>query len=74
MSVHKKPEPNFFQVDNIINTFSDTMYVKSKMVSPEFLSKVWNIDKHLAYKTLDQNTQLKYKGINNDIARLLENH
>ena len=38
---------------------------KPNMVSPDFLSKAWNIDVSLAYKDLDQNNQLDCQGVKN---------
>ena len=62
-----KPNPFLFKVDDLNPIVSATIAEKPNTVSPELLSKVWNINVSISTKALDQNTQLNCQGSNNDL-------
>ena len=49
-------DTTFFQVGGFNSSFSVTVVGKTKTDYPEFISKVCNIDRSLAYKSLNQST------------------
>ncbi len=62
-------EPIFADVDDFKAEIDSAQASKPHTVSPEFLSKIWNIKPELAKKTLAQTTQLCRKGADNDLSR-----
>ena len=62
-------EPIYADVSDFKAEIDSAQAARPKTVSPEFLSKIWNIKPDLAKKTLAQTTQLCRKGADNDLSR-----
>ena len=59
-------EPTFMHWNKIyFASVSSAQAGNPETISDDFLSKIWNIDKSMAFKVLDQNTQINPQGANN---------
>ena len=61
--------PCYGHIDDYKAEINAAIASKPSTVSPEFLSKIWNIKHDLAAKAIHQNTHLKRQGANNDLSR-----
>ena len=62
-------EPMFGNIDDYHAAIEATIASKPHTITPQFLSKIWNIKSDLAARTLDQTTQLNRTGGDNDLSR-----
>ena len=62
-------EPIYYNMDDYKAEIDSAQASKPHSVSPDFLSKIWNIKPDLAKKTINQTTQLYRKGADNDLSR-----
>jgi hypothetical protein len=62
-------EPTFSPVSTHKATLHSIQASHPSHLTPQFLSKIWNIKTDLASKTLDQTTQLNRQGGDNELSR-----
>ena len=62
-------DPFYANIDAFKSKIDAAQGSKPKTISPEFLSKIWNIDPNLAAKKLNKTTQLKCQGAENNLSR-----
>ena len=62
-------EPVYHHVDEFKALIDSAQASKPHSVSPDFISKIWNIKPDLAQKAINQTTQLYRKGADNDLSR-----
>ena len=61
--------PTFAHLDDLKAEIDAAQASKPSSVTPEFLSKIWNIKPELAAKALNQTTHLNRQGADNDLSR-----
>ena len=61
--------PVYANIDYFKSQIDMAQGSKAKTISPEFLSKMWNIHPDLSAKTLNQTTQLNRQGSDNDLSQ-----
>ena len=62
-------DPLYANIDNFKIQIDASQGSKAKTISPNFLSKIWNIHPDLDAKKLNQITQLNPQGAHNNLSR-----